>query len=113
MITLEELYNAYFDCRKHKRRKETSVKFEMNYEINLRILCKQLNDRTYSIGRSIAFCVTRPKLREVFAADFRDRIVHHLLINRINYLFEDYFHPSTYNCRKEKGTLYGVQDIDN
>lgn len=44
-------------------------------------------DGTYEIGRSIAFIVTKPKKREVFAADFRDRVVHHLVMLRLEPLF--------------------------
>ena len=53
--------------------------------------------------------MTRPKIREVFAADFRDRIVHHLLIRRLEPLFESAFIDDSYNCRKGKGTDYGVK----
>ena len=44
-------------------------------------------DGTYEIGRSIAFIVTKPKKREVFAVDFRDRVVHHLVMLRLEPLF--------------------------
>lgn len=44
--------------------------------------------RTTQIGRSIAFIVNKPVKREIFAADFRDRVVHHLVINKLNHLFE-------------------------
>lgn len=43
----------------------------------------------YTIGKSIVFLlfedIRHPckAYREVFAADFKDRIVHHLLINRL------------------------------
>jgi hypothetical protein len=37
---------------------------------------------------SIAFIVSHPVKREIFVADFRDRIVHHWLINKLNPLFE-------------------------
>lgn len=66
---------------------------------------------TYDIGKSIAFCVTYPKLREVYAASFRDRIVHHLIMRKFLDLFEDRMIESSYNCRKEKGTIFGVRDI--
>jgi len=69
----------------------------------------ELNTHTYEIGFSDAFCVTRPKIREVFAADFRDRIIHHLLMRRLEHLFESIFAEDSYNCRKGKGTEYGVQ----
>lgn len=109
LITIEELYEAYFDCRKNKRKSWNALAFELDYETNLRTLLEEINDGTYTIGRSLAFVVTRPKLREVFAADFRDRIVHHLVIRKIEPLMESVFIEDSYNCRKGKGTLHGVK----
>jgi len=103
-VSLEEIYAAYLDCRKRKRGTKSCAIFELNEAANLYQLWQELNDGTYKIGRSIAFCVTRPKVREVFAADFRDRIVHHLLMMRTMPLFEADFIDETYNCRKGKGT---------
>jgi len=111
-VTFEELYDAYVECRRHKRKSECCSRFEMARFANLQLLLDELNDCTYEIGYSICFVVTRPKLREVYAADFRDRIVHHLLIRKFNSLFEDWFIPSTYNCRKGKGVMYGVMDME-
>jgi hypothetical protein len=74
-------------------------------------LHQDINNGTYKIGRSIAFVVKKPVQREIFAADFRDRIVHHLIIRKINHLFEKIFIDSSYSCRTGKGTLYGVRDI--
>lgn len=48
--------------------------------------------------------VNYPKAREIFAADFTDRIVHHLLINAIEKYFEKRFIFDSYACRREKGT---------
>lgn len=83
----------------------------MNYEENLVKLWQDVNSKTYEIGQSICFIVTRPKLREVFAADFIDRIVHHVIMMRLEPLFEEVFIDDAYNCRKNKGTLYGVKRL--
>lgn len=87
----------------------------MNYEEKLICLRDRINDRTYRPGKSICFVVTRPRYREVFAAAFEDRIVHHYIAIRLNPLFEKIFSPRTFNCRKGKGQLYGInilkQDI--
>ena len=108
IFTLEEVLEAYYECRSNKRRTVNQLMFEAAYESNCVELWRDLNNGTYEIGRSITFIVTRPKMREVFAADFRDRVVHHIIIRRIGHLFEDVFIDDNYNCRKGKGTLYGV-----
>lgn len=105
---MEEVYESYLDCRKRKRTSRSCSRYERNEMANIYNLWEELNNGTYEIGYSNAFCVTRPKVREVFAAEFRDRIVHHLLVNRLMGIIEDYFIQDTYNCRKGKGTDYGV-----
>jgi len=86
-VTITELYDAYLECRKKKRGTIPCAEFELNEAANLHELYLELNSGGYEIGQSDAFCVTRPKDREIFAAAFRDRIVHHLLIRKIGGLF--------------------------
>ncbi|MFH1543472.1 MAG: RNA-directed DNA polymerase [Patescibacteria group bacterium] len=105
MFTPEDLLKAYFSCRKNKRNTINALKFEMVFESNLLQLHKELQNRTYSPGRSVCFVVTYPKLREVFAADFRDRVVHHLLVSHHEPHFEKRFIYSSFACRKKKGLL--------
>jgi retron-type reverse transcriptase len=110
-FTIEELFQAYFDCRKSKRTSPNALAFELQYEDELLRLHKELNDGTYTVGPSVAFIVTRPVKREIFAAQFRDRVVHHLLINRLNPLFEKTFIYDSYACRVGKGTLFGAHRV--
>lgn len=109
LVEYEELYDAYIDCRKRKRSSANCQQFEIDATRKLWQLWKDLNNGSYTIGRSIAFIVHHPKDREVFAADFRDRIVHHLIIRRIEKLLEEEFIEDSYSCRKGKGTLYGIE----
>ena len=110
-IPLEDFFIAYYQCRKRKRSTINALEFEVDYEANLVKLWKDVNSGKYEIGKSICFLVTKPKLREIFAADFRDRIVHHVVMMRLEPLFEAIFIEDNYNCRKGKGTLYGVKRL--
>ena len=110
-VELEEVFRAYYDCRKNKRRTINALAFEADFEDNLIELWKDINSRKYTPGKSIAFIVTEPVKREVFAADFRDRIVHHLIINKLNHLFEAQFINDSYSCREGKGTQFGIQRV--
>ncbi|MFN1208950.1 hypothetical protein ACKXGD_18685, partial [Enterococcus lactis] len=80
-----------------------------NLERNLRSLHDELKRGTYAPGRSLCFVITRPKPREVWAADFRDRIVHHLLHNRIAPRFYASFIVDSCACIPGRGTLYGAK----
>jgi retron-type reverse transcriptase len=112
-VNLGELFEAYFDCRSNKRNTANAIAFEVDYESNLIALCEELNNGTYQIGRSIAFIVNKPVKREIFATDFRDRVLHHYIINKLNPLFEKEFIHDSYACRVAKGTHFGIQRANN
>ena len=113
MVTTAGLLEAYFDCRHRKRKTASAIVYEMDYESKLIALRDRINNRAYQPGKSICFVVTRPRYREVFAAAFEDRIVHHWIALRLEPLFEQVFSPRTFNCRKGKGQLYGVKMLYN
>lgn len=112
VIELAELYEAYFHCRINKRNTLNAIAFEVDYEANLMKLCNEINNGCYKPGKSIAFIVNKPVKREIFAADFRDRVVHHLVINKLNPLFDKIFIHDSYACRVGKGTHFGIKRVD-
>lgn len=108
----QDLVQAYLDCRRSKRRSRSALAFELNLEHNLMQLHNELQAGTYQPGRSICFVVTQPKPREVWAADFRDRIVHHLLYNHVGPAIERRFIADSCACIKGRGTLYAANRLD-
>lgn len=108
---LIDIIRAYKDARRHKRKRRCLVAFDMNLEENLVDLRDDLWNRTYEARPSICFIIRDPKVREVFAADFRDRIVHHLYYNYTYECFEQTFIDDSYSCRKGKGTHYGIERL--
>lgn len=110
-VTIDEVYDAYYDCCKHKSSTPGCIEYQMNYIANNYQLYIDLNSMEYEISKSKAFCVTRPKLREVFCADFRDRIIHHLLAIKFTDILESEMTDKAYACRAGKGTDYGIADV--
>ena len=82
-------------------------------ERNLWGLHEDLHGGTYQIGPSICFVITRPKPREVWAAEFRDRIVHHLFYNRVAPRFFARFIADSCACIPGRGTLYAAQRLES
>jgi RNA-directed DNA polymerase len=109
----ERLVQAYLDCRRNKRNSTSAQAFEAHLERNLCDLHDDLTSGSYRIGRSICFVVTRPKPREVWAADFRDRIVHHLLYNHIAPRFHARFTADSCACIPGRGTLYAARRLEH
>ena len=109
---LNDLYQAYLDARRHKRKKPYQQLFEIGLEKNLNDLCDELHERRYHARPSTCFIITDPKKREVFAADFRDRLVHHLYFNYVHEMLERTFIQDSYSCIKGRGTHYGINRLE-
>lgn len=111
-LSFEDLVAAYFDCRRTKRNKPSALAFEQQLEHNLTKLHDELVAGAYQPGPSICFVVTRPKPREVWAAAFRDRVVHHLLYRKIAPRFERAFIADSCACIPGRGTLYAARRLE-
>lgn len=110
-LTIEAVFDAYFDCRRAKRNSINQLRFEVDLEKNLVRLYDDLCEGRYKIGRSIAFIVTHPKIREVWAADFRDRVVHHIIYNAISDYHHRRFIRDNYACIPGRGTHDGLRRV--
>lgn len=109
---LADLYFAFSEAKKHKSQRNYVKEFERNLKYNIECLCEDLYNRTYKALPSICFIITHPKKREVFAAAFRDRIVHHLYFNYTHKLFERSFIYDSYSCIENKGTHFGIKRLE-
>lgn len=110
--SLEKLVQAYFDCRRHKRTTASALRFEQCLEHNLMALHEELEDGSYRPGTSICFAISRPRPREVWAAGFRDRVVHHLVYNQIAERFHSRFIADSCACIQGRGTLYAIKRLE-
>ena len=108
---LEGVFGAYYECRRNKRNKSESLAFECNLERELVELHESLLNFSYRPEPYRAFLVERPVLREVFAASFRDRVVHHWLMALLNPQIEDILSPRCFACREGLGVHAGHRAI--
>lgn len=109
---LIDLFSAYFSARKNKRNTLSALEFELNYEKEIFKLYQELKSGNYEISKSTAFIIFDPVQREIIASSFRDRVIHHLIFNYINPIFEPTFIYDSYSCRKNKGTHFGIKRIN-
>lgn len=112
-ITLHEVFDAYFDCRRAKRNTDEQLNFEISLEKNLIDLYDDIRGRNYRPGPSIVFVVLHPKPREVWAAQFRDRVVHHIIYKRLAPTYHRLFIADTYACIPGRGVHAGVQKAEH
>ncbi len=107
------LVEAYLDCRRTKRNSASARAFEEHLEENLCGLHEDLVSGAYRPGRSTCFVTLRPKPREIWAAGFRDRVVHHLLHNQVSPRFYRSFTADSCACIPGRGTLYAARRLEH
>ena len=109
-MLLLELFIAEREARKNgKRKTEDCHKFEANLMENLIRLRDELWNHTYKPSRGAVHVIKEPVTREIFAAPFRDRVVHHWIVAQLSKWWEPRFSYSSCSCRKGKGTSFGIE----
>lgn len=106
---MAELTRAFYEARRAKRSTNDEQIFEVRATENLLRLREDVLTRNYHPSSGIAFIVRDPVMREIFAAPFRDRVIHHLLFNGVAEWWDRRLIHDCYSCRVGKGTLFGVQ----
>ncbi len=77
---------------KNKKRKAGTYDFlNENLCKNLIEVFDSLNNRTYMPKPSNCYVITDPALREIYAAQFSDRIVQHFYMKEVEEILEEEF----------------------
>ncbi len=108
LLRFSNLLNAAEKAARGKRGLANVARFHVDLERELGRLRQQLLTRTYVPGPYHTFRIYEPKERLISAAPFRDRVVHHALVNVLAPVFEPTFIPDSYACRAGKGTHAAV-----
>ena len=110
-FTFDEIYKAWESCNENKKNDKAAIEFESNLIQNLNQLLYDINNHKYIIQPVDCFIIDEPTIREVFASQYRDRVVHHLLILEIGNLLNSLFINNTYSCRENLGNLKAVEKV--
>jgi RNA-directed DNA polymerase len=108
VCSFENLWLAYTRARKGKRYSEPAAWFDRDAERRILDLGKELKTERYRPGEYHHFRINEPKRRKISAAPFRDRVVHHAVINVIEPFYEARFSEASFACRRGKGTHAAV-----
>ncbi len=112
LISMENLENAYWNARKGKSNNLAICEFEKHWQLYLVTLHAELKNKTYQPKPLKTFVLRDPKTRTICVSNFRDRIVHHALVNVLQPIFESRFIHDSYASRKGKGTLPALKRFD-
>lgn len=105
------LYRAYLACRRGKRGTRKAQRYEMRLLDHLVETAQALQEESWRPSRAIRFVVTHPKPREILAAEFADRVVHHLLVPWLERHYEPVFIHDSFANRKGKGSHAAVDRL--
>jgi len=79
---------AWQRASRGKKPSPNQLAFEARWLDNLQDLHTMLRSRRWQGHRTASFIVKQPKTREIHAPDFSDRVVHHLLVQRLEKICE-------------------------
>lgn len=112
LCTYDNLFLAYKKAKKGKSKKSYVIEFEKNLQANLLELQKELIEKIYTPMPIKTLIIRDPKTRKIGIANFRDRIVHHAIVNILNPIYEKIFIYDNYASRKNKGHHKALQRFD-
>ena len=111
IISPENLLIAWQKARKGKTKKPDVIEFEKNIIANLQGLHKELKEETYRPFPLVSFTIRDPKTRKISKSDFRDRIVHHAIVNILEPIYEKVFINDSCANRRGKGNLFALKRL--
>ncbi|MFK7947128.1 MAG: reverse transcriptase domain-containing protein [Saprospiraceae bacterium] len=101
---MNNLYLAFWKAKRGKKGKVEVQEFQKNVRENLKCLQKEILSAKVRVGEYHFFKIYDPKERQICAAIFRERVLHHALMNICHEDFERYQIFDSYASRKGKGT---------
>ncbi|MGB3460212.1 MAG: reverse transcriptase/maturase family protein [Halobacteriota archaeon] len=109
IISFENLVVAAKRAFRGKKDKASVARFYFDMENELLCIREELRNKTYMPRPLRVFRILEPKVREIGASDFRDRVVHHAVCNIIEPILERGYVHHSYACRAGKGTHRAVR----
>ncbi|MEK6607389.1 MAG: reverse transcriptase/maturase family protein [Myxococcota bacterium] len=103
LVSFENLHAAFLGASRGKRRRPDVLAFAPDVERRLFEIRDALEAGAYGFGPYRTFHVADTKRRLIMAAPFRDRVVHHAIVNVLDPVFDPTLIADTYACRRGKG----------
>jgi RNA-directed DNA polymerase len=106
---IRNLELAFWKARKGKEGYHAVEKYRACLGKNLTLLAKSIETGDVELSSYRFFKIFDPKEREICAAQFSDRVLHHALMNVCHPIFERYQIFDSYASRIGKGTYAAIQ----
>lgn len=113
IVTFENIFNGYHAAARGRRYKSTVLSYRQRLEENIISTLNALLWRQWQPSKFKEFYVYDPKKRLISAPPFKDRVVHHSLVQVIAPLFERKFIADSFACRVGKGTHAAKERVES
>ncbi len=105
----ENLRLAFWKATRGRRVRTAARTFAQNLDRNLERLADELRDGDVQVGDYHQFTIHDPKERLITAPCFRDRVLHHAIMNVCEPVLERTLIHDTYACRRGKGRIAALR----
>ncbi len=112
LYSTDNLNLAFRKARRGKSKKDYIARFELDIEKSIGLLQRDLRLKIYKPSRLKKFIIRDPKTRTIHSSIFRDRVVHHAIINIIQPIYEKIFIYDSFASRKSKGAHLAVKRFE-
>lgn len=112
ICSYKNLELAFKKASKGKNKKFYVIEFKKNLTQNLLALKRELENETYIPKKLKKFTIRDPKTRLIRKSTFKDRIVHHAIVNILEPIYEPMFIKDNYANRLDKGTIKALERLD-
>ena len=109
IVCWQNLLDAALAAARGKRKRPDVARFMANLETNVCAIQRELESGNYQPGGYRTFWIRDPKPRQISAAPFRDRVVHHALTQVLEPVFEPRFTAYSFASRKGFGQHRALQ----
>ena len=103
IISFDNLLLASHKAMKGKKFKSSTGSFYFNLENEIFDLQEELRKGIYHPSQYTQFEIREPKVRKICCSEFKDRVIHHAICNKIEPIFESRAIYDSYACRVGKG----------
>lgn len=106
---MDNLLLAFYNAQKGKSCKKEVIAFRSCLQENLLKIRYRLLAGDALVGNYRTFTIFDPKQRQICAASFEERVLHHALMNVCHPYFEKHLVYDTYAARLGKGTYSALE----
>lgn len=111
IISIDNLYLASQNAEKTKRKHPEVIVWNEDFENNIWNLHKELRDEKYRVPPYTIFKIFEPKERIISKLPYKDRVVHHAILNIIEPILKASFISQSYSCIKGRGIHRCLKDV--